>query len=113
MKRLSAIISDEEYARIERLVRAGAAKSVAQLVRQAVREHAEKLGSVKLLSLRDITPEQARKEIEEYLRSHSGAVWPDEMAEELGIDYRIVLKVVQELLREDKVEEAKAEVVRT
>lgn len=113
MKRLSAVVSDEEYARIERLVRAGAAKSVAQLVRQAVREYAEKLGSTKLLTLRDIPPEQARKEVEGYLRSHHGAVWPDEMAEELGIDYRIVLRVVQELLREGRVEEARAEVVRT
>ena len=54
MKRLSAVVSDEEYQRIEKLVRAGAAKSVAQLVRQAVREYAEKLGSIKLLSLREV-----------------------------------------------------------
>jgi len=113
MKRLSAVVSDEEYSRIEKLVRAGAARSVAQLVRQAVREYAEKLGSVKLLSLREVPLEQARREVEEYLKSHPGAVWPDEMAEELGIDYRIVLKVVQELLREEKVEETGAEVIRT
>jgi len=36
VKRLSAVVSDEEYKRVERLVRAGAAGSVAQLVREAV-----------------------------------------------------------------------------
>jgi len=39
------------------------------------------------------------------LKTHSGAVWPDEMAEELGIDYRIVLAVVRQLLQEGKAEE--------
>jgi hypothetical protein len=113
MRRLSAVVSDEEYTRIERLARAWGARSVAQLVRQAVREYAEKAGSIKLLSLRDMPPKQARKEVEDYLRSHPGVVWPDEMAEELGIDYRTVLRVVQELLREGKAEEARVEVVRT
>lgn len=33
------------------------------------------------------------------------------MTEELGIDYRIVLSVIQSLLKEGKVEEAEAEVI--
>jgi len=109
MKRLSAVVSDEEYKRVERLVKAGVAKSVAQLVRHAVMEYAEKLGSSKLLSFCDVPLEQARREVETYLRSHPGIVWPDEMAEELGIDYRIVLAAVRDLLKEGKVEEAGAE----
>lgn len=114
MKRLSAVVSDKEYNRIEKLVNAGAAKSVAQLVRVAVGEYAERLGSGKLVILREVPRELARKEMERYLRSHTGPVWPDEMAEELGIDYRIVLTVVREFLEEGKVEEAevRAEVVR-
>jgi len=111
MKRLSAVVSDKEYERVERLVKAGAARSVAQLVREAVAEYTEKLKAGKLLNLRDVPLEQARREVENYLRSHPGMVWPDEMAEELGIDYRIVLSVVRDLLKEGKVEEAKAEVV--
>lgn len=112
MKRLSAVVSDEEYRRVERLVKAGVARSVAQLVREAVDEYIDKLDAGKLLNLRDVPLEQARREVEGYLKSHSGVVWPDEMAEELGIDYRIVLGVVQELLKEGRVEEAEAEVVR-
>jgi len=109
MKRLSAVVPDEEYGRVERLVKAGAAGSVAQLVREAVAEYVDKLGAGKLLNLRDIPLEQARRMVEEYLRNHPGVVWPDEMAEDLGIDYRIVLSVVRDLLKEGRVKEAKAQ----
>ncbi len=111
MKRLSAVVLDQEYDRVEKLVKAGAAKSVAQLVRQAVREYAEKLQSGKLLALREVPLQQTRREVEKYLRNHPGVVWPDEMAEELGIDYRIIFKAVSELLKEGKAEETAAEVI--
>lgn len=112
MKRLSAVVSPQEYKRVERLVKAGVADSVAQLVREAVAEYVNKLDAGKLLNLRTIPLEQARKEVINYLENRAGTVWPDEMAEELGIDYRLVLRVVQDLLKEGKVEEAEAEVVR-
>jgi hypothetical protein len=54
----------------------------------------EKLNAGKLLNFRDVPLGQARREVENYLKSHLGVVWPDKMAEELGIDYRIVLSVV-------------------
>jgi len=111
VKRLSAVVSPQEYRRVERLVKAGIADSVAQLVREAVAEYVDKLDAGKLLNLRTIPLEQARMEVINYLENHAGVVWPDEMAEELGIDYRIVLNVVQDLLKEGKVEEAKAEVI--
>ena len=112
VKRLSAVVSDEEYRRVERLFRAGAARSIAELVREAAAEYINKLEAGKLTVLREIPMEEARRKVEDYLKSHVGVVWPDEMAEELGIDYRIVLSVVQSLLKEGKVEEAEAEVIR-
>jgi len=108
LKRLSAVITDEEYRRIERLVKAGVTESIAQLVRGAVAEYVNKIDAGKLLNLRTVTLKEARMEVEEYLKNHPGIVWPDEMAEELGLDYRIVLSAVQELFREGKVEEAEA-----
>ncbi|KPV62924.1 MAG: hypothetical protein AOA66_1114 [Candidatus Bathyarchaeota archaeon BA2] len=107
MKRLSALVSDEEYKRVKKLVGAGAAKSCAELVREAVRKYVEDLGSSKLLSFKEISPLEARQEIEHYLKNHPGVVWPDDMAERLGIDYRLTLQIVQELLREEKVEVVK------
>jgi transcription initiation factor IIE alpha subunit len=60
--------------------------------------------SSKLAVFRDVSPAQAEREVIEHLEKHSGVFWPDEMAEELGIDYRLVLKVVQQLTGEGKVE---------
>ena len=113
MKRLSAVVGELEYERVEKLVRAGAARSVADLVRQAVKEYVDGLGSGRLLVFRDVSMAQARREIEDYLSKHPGVVWPDEMAEALGIEYRVVLQVVRELTAEGKVEvvERKEEVV--
>jgi hypothetical protein len=91
-------------------VRSGAARSVAEFVRLAVREYAGKAGVTKLLNLRDVPLSEARRVVERYLREHSGAVWPDEMAERLGLDYRIVLAVVRQLLKEDKIEETSGEI---
>jgi len=112
VKRLSAVVSLKEYGRVERLVKAGVASSVAQLVREAVAEYVDRLDAGKLVNLRTVPLEQARMEVEKYLENHAGVVWPDEMAEELGLDYRVVLKVVRDLLKEGKVEEAEAEVIR-
>jgi len=110
MRRLSAVIAEEEYRRVERLVRAGAARSVAELVRLAMGEYSRKAGVTKLLNLREVPIPETRRAVERFLRQHTGPVWPDEMAEALGIDYRIVLAVVREFLEEGKVEEARPKV---
>jgi hypothetical protein len=106
LPRLSAVVTEEEYRRVARFVRGGAARSVAELVRLAVTEYTRKAGIVKLVNLRDVPMSEARRAVERYLKKHPGAVWPDEMAEELGIDYRLVLAVVRKLLAEKKVEES-------
>jgi len=106
LRRLSAVVTDQEYRRVERFVRAGAARSIAELVRLAVGEYVRKAGVVKLVNLRDVPIPEARRAVEEYLKTHQGAVWPDEIAEKLGIDYRIVLVVVKQFLEEGKAEEA-------
>jgi len=103
-RRLSAVVPEQEYRRVEKLVRAGFARSTADLIRKAVREYEQRVGAEKLLNLRTVPMRQARAEIQRYLKAHHGTVWPDEMAEELGLDYRLVLKIVRELLKEEKVE---------
>ena len=99
-------MTDEEYGRVERLVRAGAARSIADLVRLAVGEYTSKAGVRRLVNLREVPMSEARRAVERYLKTRSGSVWPDEMAEQLGIDYRVVLAVVRQLLEEGKAEEA-------
>jgi Arc/MetJ-type ribon-helix-helix transcriptional regulator len=104
MRRLSAVVTDEEFKRVDRLVRAGVARSVAELVRLAVKRYMADANANRLLTLRDIPLPTARRAVEHYLRTHAGVVWPDEMAEQLGIDYRIVLKVLSELHQNKKIE---------
>ena len=99
------MVTEQEYNRVYRLVRAGAARSVAELVRLAVKDYAAKMGASKLLNLREVPFQEARRTVERYLKLHPGVVWPDEMAEELGLDYRLVLEVVKDLLKEKKIEE--------
>jgi hypothetical protein len=106
-------VTDEEYGRVERLIRAGAARSIATLVRLAVGEYTRKAGVSKLMTLREVPISEARKAVERYLKTHSGVVWPDEMAEDLGIDYRIVLAVVRQLLEEGRAEETALKVDET
>jgi hypothetical protein len=110
LPRLSAVVTEDEYRRVMRFVRGGAARSVAELVRLAVTEYTSKAGVTKLVNLRDVPMSEARRAVERYLKNHNGVVWPDEMAEKLGIDYRIVLAVVRELLAERRVEESSRKV---
>jgi hypothetical protein len=106
LRRLSAVVTEQEYNKVFRLVRGGAARSVAELVRLAVKDYVTKVGAGRLLNLREVPLQDARRAVERFLKSHPAAVWPDEMAEELGLDYRLVLEVVKDLLIEKKVEEA-------
>ena len=103
-KQIAVSLTDEEYDRIRKLVAAGHYRSMAEFARTAIREFLRDLGMVKLLSFRDVSREQAMGEVKEYLTTHSGVIWPDEMAEELGIDYRLVLDVVKELIERGEVE---------
>lgn len=100
------MVTEQEYNRAYRLVRAGAARSVAELVRLAMKDYATKVGANKLLNLREIPFQDARRAVERHLKLRPGVVWPDEMAEELGLDYRLVLDVVRNLLSEKKIEQA-------
>lgn len=83
------------------------------LAREAVRRYSKMVGAGRLVVLRQVSRPQAKRDVATYLQRKVGVIWPDEMAEELGIDYRLVLEVVNELMREGKVEalEAKAEEV--
>jgi len=49
--------------------------------------------------VRDLTLEQAKREIVDYLKHH-GSAYVSEMAEGLGIDIELAFKAVQELEKE-------------
>ena len=95
-------MAKQEYDAIRQLVDAGAYVNVSDFVREAVRD---KLQNVEIITLRDVTPEQARKEILRYIDGH-GRCYPSDIAYDLRLDYRFVTQVVEQLIEEREVEVA-------
>jgi len=98
-------LSKADYARIQQLVEAGLYRSSADLVREAVRD---KLGSLEVVSVRDVDLRRAERMIEDYLVKHPGPSFASEIADALGLDYGVTFKTVHKLLEEGRVKKAKA-----
>lgn len=97
---VSARLSPKELEEIERLVDEGFYMNTADFVRTAVRE---KLESVKIIDVRDVTKDKAKKEIIDYLKRHQEA-YASEISEKLGLDLELVFLVMKELKKEGVVE---------
>lgn len=74
------------------------------VVREAVRRFIEEMEEAKVLYVRDVTVEQAKREIMEYLKRH-GSAYVSEMAESLGINIELAFKAVEKLEKEGVVGE--------
>ncbi len=61
--------------------------------------------NIKVIDVEDIPFEKAKKKIYEYYKTHENeAVYPDEVADELGLDLKVTIEAVEELLKEDRLE---------
>ncbi|MCR4369437.1 MAG: ribbon-helix-helix domain-containing protein [archaeon] len=89
-----------EYRKIRRMVKEGAFLNVSDFIREAIRE---KLEGTEVIYLRDVDYETAKKEILEYYQHHKEAYY-DEIANDLRLDLEMTVKIVNELVREKKVE---------
>ena len=50
--------------------------------------------------------EEAKEKLLEYYKKHEGkSIYPDEAADELGLDLKIAMEAVEELVEEGKLEE--------
>ena len=70
--------------------------SKAEAIREAIRHFAEELKGIEVVELREISKEQAKKEILEYIKGKD-RVWADEIAEALRIDLSLVNDILMEL----------------
>lgn len=66
------------------------------VIREAVGRFIEEMEEAKVLYVRDVTVEEAKGEIVEYLKRH-GSAYVSEMAESLGVNIELAFKVVEEL----------------
>lgn len=86
---------------IAKLVEGGLYLSKGEFIREAIRD---KLQSVEVFELRDISHDDAKKEICEFI-ARSGTVWTSDIANALRLDLDLVLSVLKELRHEGKVVE--------
>ncbi len=96
---VSARLSPKELEEIEKLVEEGFYMNTADFVRTAVRE---KLETIEIIDIRDVSKENAKKEIIDYLKRNRKA-YPSDVADALRLDFDLVLEITKELAKEGRV----------
>ena len=77
--------------------------SRAEAIREAIRHYVEYTKGMEVVKMRNISKEDARKEVLAYLEKHERA-WSSTIADELRLDLSLVNEILQELWSEEKVE---------
>lgn len=102
-EQVSTRLSPKEMQEVEKLVDMGFYMNTADFIRSAVRE---KLTSLEIVAVRDVSLGAAKKEIYRYLKSHKVA-YPSDIALELSLDLKVVMTAVKELWEQGRIAEAK------
>lgn len=95
---VSARLSPKELEEIEKLVDEGFYMNTADFVRMSVRE---KLESIRVIDVRNVSPDKAKKEVIEFLKNNKKA-YPSDIADALQMDFDMVLDIVKELIKEGR-----------
>lgn len=77
--------------------------SKAEAIRDAIDFYYDYVKGLKVIELRDVSKEQAEKEILEYIKE-KGKAWTDEIADDLRIDIVLVNGILKELAEKGVVE---------
>jgi Arc/MetJ-type ribon-helix-helix transcriptional regulator len=99
---IGAKITPVQSRQIRELIEAGAFINESDFVRDAIRH---RLTEIKVIKCRDIDYDTARKEVEGYFKRRKEA-FPDEAAEDLELDFDLVMRITQELRKDGTLEEA-------
>ena len=95
--------SKREIKTIDKAVERVGAKSRSALIRDATQEYLQKVGSMKVIEIRnDITLKDAKAEILRYLRKHKEAETFD-IANDLRLDLHLTVRGLKELWEEGRV----------
>ena len=97
-KTIGTKLTPYENEEINKLITAGIYLSVSDFLREAVRE---KLRAIKVIKVRDIDYNVAKKEVLGYYREYSEA-YDYEVADDLELDYELVCQIVDELEKEGR-----------
>jgi hypothetical protein len=97
-KTVGTKLTSREHEEISGLIDAGIYLSVSDFIREAVRD---KLMALKVIKLREINYPDAKMEVLGYYRNYSEA-YDFEVAEDLELDYELVVKITGELEQEGR-----------
>lgn len=97
-KTVGTKLTEMEYKEISNLVDAGIFLSASDFVREAIRD---KLKATKIIKVRDIDYDVAKKEVLGYYRSYDEA-YISEVSEDLELDIELVIQITEELEREGR-----------
>jgi Arc/MetJ-type ribon-helix-helix transcriptional regulator len=90
--------------KIDEIVNTFGYKSRTDFIKEAIEHYVKEVELVKVIKIRGISREEAKKEIREYLKSRDKA-WLDVIADDLRLDFAFVLEIIEELEREGFVKE--------
>ena len=97
---IGAKITQSELAPIQDLIDAGVYLNASDFVREAIRN---KLAAIKVIKCRDVDYETAKKEIIGYFQRNHEA-YPDEISQDLELDFDLVRRITSELKKEGRLE---------
>ncbi len=97
-KTVGTKLTHKENEEINKLIGAGIYLSVSDFLREAVRE---KLKAIKVIKVREVQYDVAKKEVLGYYRNYTEA-YDYEVADDLELDYELVCQIVDELEAEGR-----------
>ncbi len=80
-------------------------RSRTELIREALEDKIASLKGAKIMELREMDDEQAKKELLEYIKGKE-SIYPSDIADVLRLPLEQVFRIVNELFGEGKIEEA-------
>lgn len=99
-------IPNKLWKEITKVVRmSGAYSNEAEFVREAVRE---KLQKVAIPKIKELSEQELRKQITRYIKD-KGKAYPSDVAADLGVPYFSVTDVINKLVEEGMLEQAREE----
>ena len=96
-------LTAEQVSRIDHLVKRLGLRSRSEFVREAIKHYLNEMGSMKVIEIREISTDQAKREIIEYLKGKGEADTFD-IANDLRLDLDLTIKALKELWEGGRVE---------
>lgn len=77
-----------------------------EVIRESIDRFIEEVRGMKIIKLREMPRQEAKREIWDYLQKKE-VVYTSDIADDLRLDYGLVVDIIRELWEEKKIEEAK------